>query len=82
MVERGLIPITEFIRDQMVDGRFVKDIISTLNEQINFLQSQVYDLQNQVFEYEASFKGMSLATSRRTRGLLRQLLMGIPCPGS
>ena len=41
MVERGLSAnhsmITEFTRDQTVDGRSVKDIISTLNEQINFL---------------------------------------------
>ena len=45
MVERGLSAnhsmITEFTRDQTVDGRSVKYIISTLNEQINFLQSQV-----------------------------------------
>ena len=55
MVERGLSAnhsmITEFTRDQTVDGRSVKDIISILNEQINFLQSQVYDLQNQEFKY-------------------------------
>ena len=41
MVERGLSAnhsmITKFTRDQTVDGVSVKDIISTLNEQINFL---------------------------------------------
>ena len=45
----------------MVDGWSMKDIIFTFNEQIDFLQCQIYDLQKQVFEYEARFKGMSLA---------------------
>ena len=84
MVERGLSAnhsmIMEFTRDQMVDGRSMKDIISTLNEQINFLQSQVYDLQNQVFEYEARFKGMSLAASCRTQGTLASTYDGKPLP--
>jgi hypothetical protein len=84
MVERGLSAnhsmITEFTRDQMVDGRSVKDTISTLNEQINFLQSQIYDLQNQVFEYEARFKGMSLAASCRTQGTLASTFDGEPLP--
>ncbi|XP_020178119.1 uncharacterized protein [Aegilops tauschii subsp. strangulata] len=65
MVEHGLsanhLMIIEFTHDQKVDGRSMKDIVFTFNEQINFLQSQIYDLQNQVFEYEARFKGMSLA---------------------
>ena len=84
MVERGLSAnhsmITEFTRDQTMDGRSVKDIISTLNEKINFLQSQVYDLQNQVFEYEARFKGMSLATSCRTRETRASSFDGEPLP--
>ena len=71
MVECGLSAnhsmITEFTRDHMVDGWSMKDIAFTFNEQINFLQSQIYDLQNQVFEYEARFKGISLAASCRTR---------------
>jgi hypothetical protein len=71
MVERGPSAnhsmITEFTRDHMVDGRSMKDIVFTFNEQNNFLQSQIYDLQNQVFEYEARFKGMSLAPSFRTQ---------------
>src|SRR3990170_4277680 len=71
MVERGLranhLMITDFTRDHKVDGRSMKDIIFSLNEQINFLQSQIYDLQYQAFEYEARFKGMSLAASCRTR---------------
>ena len=70
MVERGLnanhLMITELSRDLKVDVKPMKDIIFTLNEQINFLQSQIYDLQNQVFEYEARFKGTSLAASCRT----------------
>ncbi|KAE8796108.1 40S ribosomal protein S5-1 [Hordeum vulgare] len=41
MVERGLssnhLMITEFTHDQKVDGRSLKDIVFTLNEQINFL---------------------------------------------
>ena len=84
MVERGLSAnhsmITEFTRDQVVDGLSVRDTISTLNEQINFLQSQVYDLQNQVFEYEARFKGMSLAASYRTQGTLASTFDGEPLP--
>jgi len=84
MVEHGLSAnhsmITEFTRDQTMDGRSVKDIISNLNEPINFLQSQVYDLQNQVFEYEARFKGMSLAASCRTRGTCASTFDGEPLP--
>jgi hypothetical protein len=71
MVERGLnanhLMITDLTRDLKVDGKPMKDIVFTHNEQISFLQSQIYDLQNQVFEYEARFKGMSLAASCRTR---------------
>ena len=71
MVERGLntnpLMITDFTRDVMVDGKPMKDIVFTFNEQINFLQSQIYDLQNQVFEYEVRFKGMSLAAGCRIR---------------
>ena len=71
MVEHGLnanhLMITDLSRDLKVDGKPLNDIVRTLNEQINFLQSQIYDLQNQVFEYEARFKGMSLAASCRTR---------------
>ena len=50
MVERGLnanhLMITDFTRDFKVDGKAMKDIIFTLNEQINFLQSQIHDLQS------------------------------------
>ncbi|XP_020169117.1 uncharacterized protein [Aegilops tauschii subsp. strangulata] len=71
MVERGLSAnhsmITEFSRDHKVDGRSMKDIVFTFNEQINFLQSQIYDLQNQGFEYEAIFKCMSLGACCRTQ---------------
>ena len=71
MVECGLnanhLMITDLSRDLKVDGKPMKDIVFTFNEQINFLQSQIYDLQNQVFEYEVRFKGMSLVASCRTR---------------
>ena len=71
MVERGLnanhLMITDLSCDLKVDGKPMKDILFTLNEQINFLQSQIYDLQNQVFEYGFRSKGMSLAASCRTR---------------
>ena len=70
MVERGLSAnhsmITEFTREHKVDGQSMGDIIFKLNERIDYLQGQIYDLQNQNFEYEARFKGMSLAASFRT----------------
>ena len=57
MVERGLnanhLMITDLSRDLKVDGKPMKDIVFTLNEQINFLQSQIYD-----------FKTKSLNTRR------------------
>jgi hypothetical protein len=84
MVERGLsanhLMITEFTCDHKVDGRSMKDIVFTFNEQINFSQSQIYDLQNQVFEYEARFKGMSLAASCRTQGTRASSYDGDPLP--
>ena len=84
IVELGLsanhLVIMDFSRDHKVDGRSMKDIVFTLNEQINFLQSQIYDLQNQVFEYEARFKGMSLAASCRTRETRASSYDGEPLP--
>src|SRR3990170_8535823 len=84
MVERGLSAnhsmITEFTHDHKVDGQSMKDIIFYFNEQINYLQSQIYDLQNQVFEYEARFKGMSLAASCRTRETHSSSYDGEPLP--
>ncbi|XP_020167206.1 uncharacterized protein [Aegilops tauschii subsp. strangulata] len=60
MVEHGLnanhFMIADFTRDLKVYGKYMKDIVFTFNEQINFLQRQIYDLQNQVFEYEARFQ--------------------------
>ncbi|KAE8793418.1 40S ribosomal protein S5-1 [Hordeum vulgare] len=55
--------IMEFTHDQKMDGRSLKDIVFTLNEEINFLHGQIFDRQNQLFEYEARFKGMSLAAT-------------------
>ena len=84
MVEHGLnanhLMITDLTRDLKVDGRSMKDVVFTLNEKINFLQSQIYDLQNQVFEYEARFKGMSLAASCRTRETRSSSYDGEPLP--
>ena len=84
MVERGLnanhLMITDYTRDLKVDGKSMKDIVFTFNEQINFLQSQIYDLQNQVFEYEARFKGMSLAASCRTGEIYSSSDDGRPLP--
>jgi hypothetical protein len=72
--------IADYTRDLKVDGKSMKDIVFTFNEQINFLQSQIYDLQNQVFEYEARFKGMSLAASCRTRETHSSSYDGEPLP--
>ena len=48
MVERGVnanhLMIADYTRDLKVDGKSMKDIVFTLNEQINFLQSHIYDL--------------------------------------
>ena len=72
--------ITDLTRDLKVDGKSMKDIDFTFNDQINFLQSQIYDLQNQVFEYEARFKGMSLAASCRTHETHSSSYDGAPLP--
>ncbi|XP_020154382.1 uncharacterized protein [Aegilops tauschii subsp. strangulata] len=84
MVEHGLSAnhsmITEFTCDRKVDGRSMKDIVFTFNEQINFPQSQIYDLQDQVFEYEARFRGMSLAASCRTQETRASSYDGEPLP--
>ncbi|KAE8795889.1 40S ribosomal protein S5-1 [Hordeum vulgare] len=60
MVERGLnanhLMIPDYTRHLKVDGKSMKDIVFSLNEQINFLHSQIHDLQSQVFGYEARFK--------------------------
>ena len=86
MVERGLnanhLMITDLSRDLKVDGKPMKDIIFTLNEQINFLQSQIYDLQNQVFEYEARFKGMSLLLAAGLVRLTPPFMMVDHCHGN
>jgi hypothetical protein len=56
------------------------DIIFKLNEQIDYLQGQIYDLQNQNYEYEARFKGMSLAASFRTPETRSSFYDGAPMP--
>ncbi|KAE8781295.1 40S ribosomal protein S5-1 [Hordeum vulgare] len=61
MEKRGLnanhLMIADYTRDLKVDGKSMKDIVFSLNVQINILHSQSNDLQSQVFEYEARFKG-------------------------
>ncbi|KAI4992003.1 hypothetical protein ZWY2020_040389 [Hordeum vulgare] len=84
MVERGLnanhFMIADYIRDLKVDGKSMKDIVFSLNEQINFLHSQIHGLQSQVFEYEARFKGMSLAASCRIQETHSSSYDGEPVP--
>ncbi|KAE8784315.1 40S ribosomal protein S5-1 [Hordeum vulgare] len=69
MVEHGLnanhLMIADYTRDLKVDGKSMKDTVFSLNEQITLIHSQIHNLQSQVFEYEARFKGMSLASSCR-----------------
>ena len=84
MVERGLSAnhsmITEFIREHKVDGNNIGDVIFKLNDRIDYLQAQIYDLQNQNFEYEAKFKGMSLAANFRTPETCPSFYDGEPMP--
>ncbi|KAE8812255.1 40S ribosomal protein S5-1 [Hordeum vulgare] len=84
MVERGLIAnhllIADYTRDLKVDGKSMKDIVFSLNKQINFLHSQIHDLQSHVFEYEERFKGMSLAASCRIREIHSSSYYGEPLP--
>ncbi|KAE8770828.1 40S ribosomal protein S5-1 [Hordeum vulgare] len=84
MVESGLnanhLMIANYTRDLKVDGKSMKDIVFSPNKQINFLHSQIHDLQSQVFEYEAWFKGMSLAASCRIRETHSSSYDGEPLP--
>jgi hypothetical protein len=84
MVEHGLNAnhsmITEFTRDRKVDDQSMGDIIFKLNERIDYLQGQLYDLQNQNYEYEARFKGMSLAASFKTPETRSSFYDGAPMP--
>ena len=72
--------ITEFIREHKVDDKNVGDVIFKLNDRIVYLQAEIYDLQNQNFEYEAKFKGMSLATNSRTPETRSSFYDGEPMP--
>ncbi|KAI5015691.1 hypothetical protein ZWY2020_057081 [Hordeum vulgare] len=84
MVEHGPnanhLMIADYTHNLNVDGKSMKDIVFSLNEQINFLHRQIYDLQSQVFEYEARFKGMSLAASCRMRETHSSSYDGEPLP--
>ena len=84
MVERGLSAnhsmITEFVREHKWDNKEIGDAIFKLNDRIDHLQAQIYDVQNQNFEYEARFKGMSLAASFRTPETRSSFYDGEPMP--
>ncbi|KAE8779070.1 40S ribosomal protein S5-1 [Hordeum vulgare] len=84
MVERRLnanhLMLAEYTRDLKVDGKSIKDIVFSLNEKINFLHSQIHNLPSQVFEYEARFKGTSLAASCRIRETHSSSYDGEPLP--
>ena len=60
MVEHGLnanhLMIADYTRDLKVDGKSMKDIVFTFNEQINFLQSQIYDLYNKSLNMRRGLK--------------------------
>jgi hypothetical protein len=66
MVERGLnanhLMFKDFARNSKEEDESMWDIVS---KWIDHLQGQIYDLQCQNLEYEARFKGMSLAASCR-----------------
>ena len=66
MVERGLdanhLMFKDFARNSKEEDEPMWDIVS---KRIDHLQGQIYDLQCQNLEYEARFKGMSLAASCR-----------------
>ncbi|KAE8782244.1 40S ribosomal protein S5-1 [Hordeum vulgare] len=84
MLECGLyannLMIADYTHDLKVDGKSMKDIVFSPNEQINFLHSQIHDLQSQVFEYEARLKGMSSAASCRIRETHSSSYDGEPLP--
>jgi hypothetical protein len=79
MVERGLnanhLMFKDFTRDRKEEDESMWGIVS---KWIDYLQGQIYDLQNQNLEYEARFKGMSLAASYRTPGTFSSSYDGEP----
>ncbi|XP_020197694.1 uncharacterized protein [Aegilops tauschii subsp. strangulata] len=82
MVERGLNAnqsmIMEFTREHKMDSKDIVNAILKLNDIFDFLQAQIYDLKNQNFEYEARFKGMSLAANFRTPKTHSSCYDGVP----
>ena len=60
MVEHGLnanhLLIADYTRDLKVDGKPIKDIIFSLNDQINFLHSEIHDLQRQSLNMRQGLK--------------------------
>jgi hypothetical protein len=81
MVEHGLnanhLMFKVFTRDCKEEDKSMWGIVS---KWIDYLQGQIYDLQNQNLEYEARFKGMSLAASCRTPGTFSSSYDGEPLP--
>ena len=84
MVEHGLdsnhIMIMEFTNNHKLDAKDIGEAIFKLHEKIEHLQARNYDLQNQNFEYEYSFKRMSLAADLRFQETRSSFYDGEPMP--
>ncbi|KAE8775751.1 40S ribosomal protein S5-1 [Hordeum vulgare] len=56
VVERGLdanhLMIANYTSDLKLEGKSMKDIVFSLNEQINFLHRQIHDLQRYEFGFQ------------------------------
>jgi hypothetical protein len=81
LVERGLdaehLMFKDFARNCKEEDESMWDVIS---KRIDYLQGQIYDLQCQNLEYEARFKGMSLAASCRIPETFSSSNDGEPLP--
>ncbi|KAE8773881.1 40s ribosomal protein s5-1 [Hordeum vulgare] len=84
MVERGLnanhYMITNFIHENKMDTRNVREALFKLQEQIEHLQDQIFDLPNQNYEYESRFKRMSNTSDFRIPETRFSLYDGEPMP--
>src|SRR3990170_7004289 len=81
MVERGLdanhLMFKDFARNCKEEDQSMWDVVS---KWIDHLQGQIYDLQCQNLEYEARFKGMSLAAGCRIPETRSSFYDGEPMP--
>ena len=81
MVERGLdanhLMFKDFSRSRKEENESMWDVVS---KQIDYFQGQIYYLQCQNLEYEARFKGMSLAASCRIPETFSSSNDGEPLP--